>query len=259
MANRASAKNKIYPTLSIDRIKNPNRMWALPVLGGVAKIIILIPVFIELGLLAVLNFFILIINSFYVLTNGKYWLYAYNLNLGIMRLIAKTTFFFTGLTDKYPGFNFKIEDKFQLDLELPKTPNRFFAFPILGLLARIILMIPYFIYSGIVNGGARLGTLISFAPVFTKGYYPQSTYELNRDSMRLGLSEMAYMAGLSDKYPSFSISKNHLKIKIALIILGLVFNNSWTKNDNDYNYNRNDFRPMQEIQKPYDESGNDLI
>lgn len=251
---------KIYPDLKIDRIKNPNRMWAFPLFGGLVKIIILIPVFIELAFLTLFDFFILIINSFYVLFTGQYWRYSYDLNLGIMRLITKTAFFFAGLTDKYPGFNLRIEDKYKLDLDYPKNPNRLFAIPIFGFLARIILLIPYFIYSGLINGGARIGVLVSFASVFVKGRYPESTFELSRDSMRLGLSEMVYMAGLSDKYPSFKVSTNHIKIKIALIILGLIFNTSWSKNDIDQNYDMNDydFRPS-EIQNRFEREKPPLI
>ena len=177
-----------------------------------------------------------------------------------MRLMTKTTFFFAGLTDKYPGFNLKIEDKYKLDLDYPKKPNRLFAFPLLGFLARIILLIPYFIYSGLINGGARIGVLVSFVSVFIKGRYPESTFELSRDSLRLGLSEMAYIAGLSDKYPSFKISANHLKIKIALIILGLIFNTSYTANgnENDYKINDHDFRPS-EIQNQYPQDDSPII
>lgn len=234
-------------------------MWAFPVLGGVVKIIILIPVFIELAALMLFDFFILIVNAFYVLVNGKYWKYSYELNLGIMRLITKTTFFFAGLTDKYPGFNLKIEDKYKLEIDYPKNPNRLFAFPIFGILARIILLIPYFIYSGIINGGARIGVLVSFASVFVKGRYPESTFELSRDSMRLGLSEMAYLAGLSDKYPSFKISTDHKKIKIALIILGLIFNTSWSNDrDQDFDMNDYDFRPV-EIRDRFERDNPPLI
>lgn len=261
MAKKSPASQKIYPLLLIDRIKNPNRMWATPVLGGLAKIILLIPVFIELWFLIIFSLFVNIINSFNVFINGRYWKYAFDLNFGIMKLATKTGFFFTGLTDKYPGFNFEIEDKFKLELQYPQSPNRFFATPVLGGLARIILLIPYLIYTQLISHGARIGVLVSFAPVFVKGTYPESTYELTRDAARLTLTEMIYIVGISDIYPSFNISKNHLKVKIALIILGLIFNISWAKTNNDYpyKYDNYDFRPVQEIQKQYEGSDNPII
>ena len=250
-SKKFSISKDTYPTLTIERIKDPNRMWAFPIFGWVAKAIVLIPVFLEIGLLSAFNFFIIIINSFYVFMNRKYWRFAFDLNLGLMRLIAKTTLFFTGVTNKYPGFNFKIEDKFNLEIPFPQKPNRILAFPILGPFFRIILAIPFFIYAGLIQNGSRVAILVSFISIFFRGSYPESTYELTRDSLRLGLSSLAFIAGLSDDYPNFKISTNHLKIKILLIIIGLFFNLNWTKNESqmNYQYNNYNYSPSRQYQK----------
>lgn len=217
----ARGNGSIYPTLKLEKVKNPNRLFAIPLLGILIKVILLIPVFLELIILAIAFFFVWIINSFVVLFTGEYWNTAYTLTLGILRLTAKTQFYFFGLSDLYPGFDFSVKD-FTLDIAKPEKPNRLFAIPLLGGIVRIIILIPYLIYDSVLQNAASAGVLISFFPVLTKGEYPESTYELARDYTRVNLAASCYMAGLSDSYPSFWISMNHKNIKIALIIVGVI-------------------------------------
>ena len=63
--------DRFYPDLRIERIQNPNRFYAFPFLGGLFKIIILIPVLIELAFLILFWAFVTIINSFVVLFTGS--------------------------------------------------------------------------------------------------------------------------------------------------------------------------------------------
>ena len=256
------ADASIYPQLTITRIQNPNKMWAIPIFGFVAKRIILIPVFIEVGFVAIYLFFLLIINSFIVLFTGRYWPYCYQMNLGVLRLIAKIGFFVSGLTDKYPGFGFVIQDNFSLDMAYPEHPNRLFAIPVFGILARLILLIPFLIYLGIIGAGARLGMVVSFVPVLFKGNYPETTFELNRDSTRLGFSSSLYFAGLSDAYPSFKIATTHMTGKIILIILGVLLSGGQAANDNGnkakYDFG-NRFQDQIQNQQPPTSGPGDLI
>lgn len=234
-----SGSNTIYPHFSLDHIKDPNRYWAVPFLGGLAKIIILIPVFIELWFLAIYTLALSIINSFVVLFTGHYWHHCFEISTGVLKLLSKTVLFFSGLTDKYPGFGLRVEDQWKLDFTYPPKPSRYFAIPILGGLSRGILLIPYIIFTSAVSNGGRIGIVLSSVPVLFQGRYPESTYELGRDSLRLGLSQMAYAVGISDKYPSFKISMNHQTIKIFLIIVGSIImfyqlkGSNWNK-DIDY-------------------------
>ncbi len=226
-----ATQDSIYPELTITKIKNPSRAWAIPILGGLAKIIILIPVFIEIAILFLYVFILQIINSFNVLFSKKYWPYCFEMTVGVYNLVAKTTFFFYGLSDKYPGFDLKLNGDFGLKYQIPKSPGVFFAIPILGVIARGILIIPYAIYSQVIGNGAKVGVVASSIPVFFNGRYPDSTFELARDSTRLTLSQMAYFAGISDKYPSFKIDMNRQTIKIALIIIGtLMLLSQWKAN-----------------------------
>ena len=103
----------------IEKIENPNRFYAVPVLGFLIKLIFIIPVGIELLFLAIGYFVVSFINSLIVLFTGKYWHFAYQWGLGIIQLTIKSHFYFYGLTDKYPGFNLEINDHYQVGIAYP--------------------------------------------------------------------------------------------------------------------------------------------
>ncbi|MDO8570608.1 MAG: DUF4389 domain-containing protein [Candidatus Daviesbacteria bacterium] len=217
---------RFYPDLKIDHIQNPNRFFAFPLFGGLVKIIILIPVFIEIAFLMIFLAITAVINSFVVLFTGKYWNFNYSYILGVLRLLAKTGFYFEGLTNKYPGFGFTTLQSvhgFTLDMKKPENPSRFYAIPLLGGLVRIVLLIPYFIWVQVLGNASFLGTVISSFFVLFKGRYPESTYELDRDTLRVSTANYAYMLGFSDTYPSFWISFNHKAIKIILLAFGILY------------------------------------
>ncbi len=223
MAKGDIPKN-LYPQLRVDHIQNPNRLYAVPLLGIAIKIVMCFPIFIELIFLGIASLFLMIINSFIVLLTGNYWQTAYDFFLGLLRLNTKLLLFFFGLTNTYPGFGFEIKDKtISFDMDMPKTPNRFFAIPLLGGIARIVLLIPYFIYVSVMQHASGIGAVASSFLVLFMGKYPESTYEIERDFVRLNQATAAYMVGLSDSYPSFWISMNHQTVKIILIILGALF------------------------------------
>lgn len=217
------SKSDIYPAINIKRNEKPNRFYAFPLIGFIAKIIILIPVFIWVALVGIVSGSLTTINSFIVLFTGKYWKPAYDYNLNYLRLSIKVSYFMSGLTDKYPGFSFTIQDDFTVDLTYPEKSNKIFAIPILGGIFRIILLIPYFIYQSVIGSAGNIGVFVSFFPVLFMGKYPESTYELARDSVRVSQAVFVYTTGISDKYPSFYISMNHKTIKIILIVLGILF------------------------------------
>lgn len=209
-----------YPTLQAERIAEPNRLWAFLVLGAVVKGLLLIPVFVWLSILELVVLILIVLNSVVVLFTGSFWQPAYDFTVGYMRLTAKLSFYLAGLTDKYPGFGFEIDDRYALDIQLPEQPNRAFAIPFLGGLFRGILLIPFAIYAYVVLYATYLGVVVSSFPVLFSGKYPESIFELVRDAVRIQTAEIAYVAGLSDSYPSFAISMNHGTIKGVLFVIG---------------------------------------
>jgi hypothetical protein len=58
--------------------------------------------------------------------------------------------------------------------------------------------------------------------VFFSGRYPETSFELVRDSLRLHFALYCYGLGLADRYPSFTISWNHGTIKGCLMAAAAV-------------------------------------
>ena len=198
----------------------------------------MIPIFIELAVVGLYTLIITVfINSFVVLITGKYWRHCYNINTGLLKLGAKIHLYFIGLTNKYPGFSLDVSG-FDLNFTYPSASNRYFAIPIFGGLARLVLLVPYFVYNAAISKGAFLGVIISSLWVLFKGRYPETSYEFASDALRLNISQTLYMNGISDKYPSFYISLDHATLKLLLIIFA-VSTGGWGSTDS--NTNRNSF------------------
>lgn len=224
----------LYPEIKIDRIKNPNRLYAIPLLGFVVKLFMIIPVSLELWFLKMAQFAFSVLNACNIFFRGRYWKMAYDLNLGIMQLETNVSFFLWGLTDTYPGFSLATTD-YKLSIPFNKNPNRVFAIPLLGVLFRFVLMIPYFFYSHVVGFAAMLAVLVSWVFVLFGGRYPETTYEIARDSVRIEMAVTAYFLGMSDEYPSWWMSMNHKTLKIILLVLAVLcsvlsFTNHWKPN-----------------------------
>lgn len=210
----------LYPKIQIDHIKNPSRLYAIPLLGFFIKLLMIIPVGLELWILGMAQFFFSMLNSCNIFFRGRYWKMAYTLNLGIMQLETNLSYFLWGLTDVYPGFSLKTTN-YELTMDFNKTPNRILATPLLGMIFRLVMMIPYLVYRHVVSFAAMLAIFVSWVFVLFTGHYPETTYEIARDSVRVDQAVTAYFLGMSDTYPSWWISLNHKALKIVLLILAV--------------------------------------
>jgi len=209
-----------YPSISATPPTNPNRLYAIPLIGYMAKALFLFPVLLELYFLNLFFFIIVIINSFIVLFTGRYWRFAYDYNLGLMRLQTKANFFLFGITDKYPGFTFTINDSFNVNIPYPEDPNRLFAFPVLGYFVKGVVLLPFSLFGGLVSLGAFIGVVLSWFTVLFQGKYPKSTFELVVDQTRFQHASIAYVIGFSDTYPSFYVALRNKTAKLVFVVIG---------------------------------------
>lgn len=215
-------QTNLYPHLVVENNKKPNRWYAFPLIALMVKLIFLLPVFIELMFLYIFGSFVLVINWFIILFTGKYWNFAYRYFLGVMRLDGKVRLFIWGITDQYPGFTFTTKGIYTLEIAKPEKPNRLLSFPFVGVLLKVILLIPYLIFSEVMDRGSGIAMIISWFAVLFKKRFPESLYEFEKDSLRVSFATSSYLLSLSDTYPSFSISMNHQTVKILLIIAGSI-------------------------------------
>ena len=203
MAANASSTETDYPLLEVPHIQNPNRLWALPVIGGTVKLLVMLPVAFWLMVIAYVALLLSIINSFAVLFTGRYLDIAYVLAVGAMRLSAKANFFFLGLTDAYPGFGLASSDDVRLDIDMPARPSRFFALPLLGGFVRLVLLIPFLLLLSVVAIPLVLIFYVAWIPVLFLGQFPEFLYRYLVYVQRLQLRMSAYTFGLADRYPRF--------------------------------------------------------
>lgn len=257
----ANADPRLYPTFHVDNNKTPNRFLNFPFLGILVKFILLIPVWVEAFFLGIAAIFILVISWFVISFTGKYWDTAYKFFLGLMKFWIKIKLYLFGITDKYPGFNLNDNGLFKLTLAKPENPNKWFAIPLIGIFVRFILMIPYLIFTDVMQRGANFAMFLSWFVILFKKRLPEPFYEFERDSLRVNYASIAYMVGLSDKYPSFYISMDHQTAKILLIIVGavlsafntlgsLVPSEKPTYDSKDYDY-RYDYTPQSDLDTNY--------
>lgn len=212
----------LYPQLSIGHITNPNRFWAIPLVGYLLKLFILIPFFIFQFIIGLVAFVAVIINYFYILFKGKVWLPALDVTMWSISLNIKGFAYLSGLTNKYPSFTDVMTDPL---LALHFTPgeksSRILGIPLFGFMLRYIILLPLMTFVGIIIYAAFLGMMIGCFVVLFTGKYPAVVRELLTDTMRMQSSMHLYLAAMSDKYPSFSMSLNH-PIKKALLILAIL-------------------------------------
>ncbi len=219
--NEMPQNPRMYPVLHIPFNTHPNRWYAFPILGGLVKFFMILPIGIWLMLVGLWVIGVAIYNSLRVWLKGSYSLYAYTLFIGALGLGLKVGLFWSGLIDRYPGFSLQQTDL--LTIEFPQAPNKLYATPIMGGFIRCLLLIPFAIYQHIIGTAANFGVLISSLPVLFMGKYPESTQELTIDGARLNLSISSYILGLSDTYPSWRISMNHKWIKVILIVIAVLY------------------------------------
>ncbi len=97
--------SEVYPVrLEIDIPERSGRFWAIPLLGLLAKAIVLIPHLLILYVLGLAIEVCQLVIWIWVLFGGRYPRWAYGLVSGYMRWYVRVGAFFLGLTDRYPPF-----------------------------------------------------------------------------------------------------------------------------------------------------------
>ncbi|HVA23858.1 MAG TPA: DUF4389 domain-containing protein [Chloroflexota bacterium] len=200
-----------YPiNVTYDRQPRRQRFWAIPLLGILAKFIILIPHLIVLYVIQFVVRLVQLILWIPVLLGGHYPLWGYVLVGGTIRWSTRVTAFLFGLTDEYPPFTFRSASDegrvyaVQVRMEIPAHNNRFWAVPLLGLVVKVVILIPHLIVLSVLGPVIYLVALVLWIPVLFGGHYPNWGYQLVGGTIRWSTRVLAYLDGLTDRYPPFS-------------------------------------------------------
>lgn len=89
---------------------------------------------------------------------------------------------------------------------IPAHNGRFWAIPLVGYFARLLVLIPHLIVMLLVAMVVGLAMLILWIPVLFAGRYPKWGYALVGGYLRWNLRVNAFFFGLTDAYPPFRLS-----------------------------------------------------
>jgi hypothetical protein len=194
-----------YPVdLPIDRPSSVNVFWAVPLVGLIAKLIILIPHFIVLGLLRAAVSLAHLVIWVPVLFTGHYPDWGFALTAGWIRWEVRVGLYIYGITDLYPAFSFEAPG--DVTIAVPESSSRFWAIPLIGSTIKALIVIPHLLILAVLGFVVALTQLVVWVPVLFGGNFPAWAFDLIHGLLLWQARLYAYLFGLTDRYPPFSMS-----------------------------------------------------
>jgi len=110
------------------------------------------------------------------------------------------------------------EERYPVRLEIPRpeSQSRITNFPLLGIIIRLVLLIPnLLVFWFIALLAGLVGFIASFAILFT-GRYPRGMFDFYVGSQRWGANIASYVYHLRDEYPPFSTSAGRHPLSLSV-------------------------------------------
>jgi hypothetical protein len=210
MAGQYSDTVGSYPVrIEIPINDSPNRLYAVPILGIAIKAILLIPFMVAWYIVSAIVALASLVFWIPVLFTGAYPEAGYTLMGGFIRWISRLSSFVYGLSDKYPSFSFddNLDNRgVTVSFARNHSSNRFWAIPIIGCLVKLVILIPHFLVLYVLGAVSALMLYVSWIPVLFTGRYPTWGSNLFGGTIRWTARVYAYLFGITDVYPPFSLS-----------------------------------------------------
>jgi hypothetical protein len=92
----------------------------------------------------------------------------------------------------------------QVHFIIPARNSRFYAFPLIGYLARLLLLVPHLLLLAVLGVIVWVLSLLLWIPVLFTGHYPKWGYAVVGGYLRWNVRTQAFFLGLTDAYPPFS-------------------------------------------------------
>jgi hypothetical protein len=93
----------------------------------------------------------------------------------------------------------------QVTFEPPPANNRLWAVPLVGFLVKTVILIPHLVALAVLMTVATVSQLVFWIPVLDRGQDPDWGYTLVGGTIRWAVRVEAYVLGLTDDYPPFSL------------------------------------------------------
>jgi hypothetical protein len=167
------------------------------------RLILVIPHFLWVALLAIVVVFAVIANWFATLVTARSPDGLHNFLSGYLRYTTHVTAYLLLIADPYPRF-FLIQQTgdYPIDLEIdpPETQNRWtVAF-------RLILAIPALIVANILSDLSGILALFSWVVALIQGRVPEGIRNFAALALRYQTQSYAYVALLTPRYPNFDVN-----------------------------------------------------
>lgn len=207
--NTTQFAQSIYSVnITIERQASYNRLFAVPLLGAVIRLVLLVPHLIGAYIMALVAGLASLVLWIPVLTGGRYPDVGYTLVGGTIRWWLRILAYLYGLTDQYPPFGLGSDNDgypVNVSFDPSRSGSRMFAIPLVGYLLRAVFLIPHAVVVyvlGAVVGVLQLGLWV---PVLLSGSYPDTGYSFVGGYLRWATRVYAYFLGLTDEYPPFRL------------------------------------------------------
>ncbi len=197
-----------YPVrFDVDYPELPSRGLALLGVLLFIKGLLLIPHVIILFALGIAVSLVVYIGYWAVLITGKYPMGLFDFVVGVQRWQSRTDSWMYGFADRYPPFSKDVEyyaARFEVDY--PESSSR--ALALLGalLFIKLVLLIPHLVILLFLSILMTVAVYIGYWAVLITGRYPVGLYTFVSGIQRWNYRVGAWLAGLTDRYPPFSLS-----------------------------------------------------
>ena len=199
-------ENTDYPIrFEVDYPESPSRVQAL--LGVLLiKWVLLIPHLVILIVLHTVNEIVIYVGHWAVLITGSYPRSLFGFVLGVQCWTNRARAWNAGIADPYPPFTLSMAEDYptRLEVDYPESPSRVQA--LLGvLLIKWVLLIPHLVVLIVLHAVNEIVIYVGHWAVLITGSYPRGLFGFVVGVQRWSHRARAWNAGVTDRYPPFSL------------------------------------------------------
>jgi hypothetical protein len=195
-----------YPVqLSVTSEREINRLWGIPYLGMLVRMILVIPHLVVVMVLAIGLYIWILLGWVPILVYGRVPAIAVQLVTELLhRYLRVCGYALMLMPGPYPPLERGSPIPVALQVNLPSLQiNRLWGIPFLGLFVRYIAAIPHLVVLAFFAIGVYLSLLVLWIPILIKGRYPEFAANLYRRFMVYAAGVAAYILLMPVPYPPF--------------------------------------------------------
>ena len=182
-----------------------NQLWGIPLVGVIVRSILCIPQFVLLAVLGLVMYVIVLVSWIPVLVSGRQATWIYQVAGGYLRLSTRLYAYILLITGRYPPFWIEGEHTVDVILDQTEAQNQLWGIPILGILVRLVLLIPHLVVLTLLGIVVGILMLFTWVPVLLNGRTSGVMVRWVGGYYRWSLRVTAYAMLLTGRYPPFSL------------------------------------------------------